>query len=123
MAVFSQDDRGIKMEKTHEEFYNRTGKRIMELRIQKRYTRECLAEMADISSKFLYEIEMGRKGCSYYVIYMLARSLDVTVDYLLQDELDVNESSSEVIYLHFEEEDKKHVDSIMQILYEITHKI
>lgn len=111
------------MEKTHEEFYSRTGKRIMELRVRKHYTRECLAEMADISAKFLYEIEMGRKGCSYYVLYMLARSLGVTADQLLQDELDVKESSSEVIYLHFEEEYKKHVDSIMQILYEITHNI
>lgn len=111
------------MEKTHEEFYNRTGRRIMELRTQKRYTREYLAEMADISSKFLYEIEMGKKGCSYYVLYMLAKALDVTVDYLLQDELNVSESSSEKIYLHFEEKDKKHVDSIMQILYELAHKL
>lgn len=111
------------MEKAHEEFYNRTGKRIMELRVRKHFSRECLAEMADISAKFLYEIEMGKKGCSYYVLYMLAQALDVTVDYLLQDEIEIKESDSERIYLRFEENQKKRVDSIMKLLYEMTHSV
>ena len=40
------------------------GMRIKKLRLEKRYTREQLAYLADISDKFLYEIESGKKGFS-----------------------------------------------------------
>ncbi len=40
------------------------GARIRELREIQNYTREGLAEKVDISAKFLYEIEMGKKGFS-----------------------------------------------------------
>ena len=39
--------------------YYEVGNRIRLLRERKRYTRENLAEKAGISSKFLYEIEIG----------------------------------------------------------------
>ncbi len=74
------------MENTHEKFNIKIGKRIMTMRLHRHYTREYLAEIADISPKFLYEIEVGKKGCSSYVLYMLARALDVSVASLLQDE-------------------------------------
>ena len=38
------------------------GERIRELREVQNYTREVFAEKAGISSKFLYEIETGKKG-------------------------------------------------------------
>ncbi len=40
------------------------GTRIRYIRELNHYTREELAEYADISSKFLYEIESGQKGFS-----------------------------------------------------------
>lgn len=109
------------MENTYEKFNNRTGKRIMELRRHRGYTREQLAEMADISPKFLYEIEVGRKGCSSYILYKLAQALEVDTNYLTQDEIDTENSSSEMIYMQFEDNQKKKIDSIMKLLYEITH--
>ena len=42
--------------------YKNAGIRIRFLREERHYTREYLAEMADISPKFLYEIESGQKG-------------------------------------------------------------
>ena len=36
--------------------------RIRELRESKKYTRQVLAEKANISEKFLYEIETGKSG-------------------------------------------------------------
>lgn len=43
------------------DFYERAGLRIRELRESKRFTREQFSEIADISPKFLYEIETGQK--------------------------------------------------------------
>ena len=45
-------------------FYYNIGGRIRALRELNRYTREKFAEIADISPKFLYEIETGQKGYS-----------------------------------------------------------
>lgn len=41
---------------------NHIGERIREMREMQNYTRELFAEKVDISSKFLYEIETGKKG-------------------------------------------------------------
>lgn len=50
------------MEHAYDEFNIEIGKRIKKLRLQKEYTREYLAECADISAKFLYEVESGKKA-------------------------------------------------------------
>ena len=69
----------------YRDFNLRTGKKIKNLRIEKQLTREHLAELAEISTKFLYEIEIGKKGCSAYVLYRLARSLTVSADFLISE--------------------------------------
>lgn len=53
------------------------------LRIKLGLTREKLAEQAGISSKFLYEIEVGSKGFSGKTLGGLANALDVSCDYIL----------------------------------------
>ena len=50
--------------------YYDAGIRIRCLREEKHYTREKLAEMAEISTKFLYEIEVGSKGVSADTLYI-----------------------------------------------------
>ena len=57
--------------------------RIKELRELNKYTREELAEEAEISAKYLYEIETGRKNFSSDVLGRLARSLSVSCDYIM----------------------------------------
>ncbi|MFR4350150.1 MAG: helix-turn-helix domain-containing protein [Roseburia sp.] len=59
------------------------GKRVRELRERRNYTREDLAEKIEISSKFLYEIEMGRKGFSIAVLRRIAEELSVSCDYII----------------------------------------
>lgn len=44
--------------------YDDIGMRIMGLRKEKGYSREQLAELANISVSFLYEIETSKKGLS-----------------------------------------------------------
>ena len=63
--------------------YESMGERIRHTRLMRGYTREFLAEKAEISSKFLYEIETGRKGFSVLVLYNLCQALEVDSDYIL----------------------------------------
>lgn len=61
----------------------KVGSRIRELREMKHYTRGELAEKVDISAKFLYEIENGKKGFSAEVLCRLSRALSVSCDYIM----------------------------------------
>lgn len=55
-------------------------------------TREELAEAAEMSTSFLYEIETGKKSFSAYTLDNLAQALDLTTDYILHG--DENETES-----------------------------
>lgn len=55
----------------------------MVLRNDRGYTREQLAELADISDKFLYEIETGKKGFSAITLMNLSKALEVSLDYIM----------------------------------------
>lgn len=59
------------------------GHRIRALREYNQYTRDAFAEKLDISSKFLYEIETGKKGFSVDILYRISKVLSVSTDYLL----------------------------------------
>lgn len=63
--------------------YKEAGARIMLTRTMRGYTRECLAELAGISSKFLYEIECGKKGFTARVLYNICKELKVNCDYIM----------------------------------------
>ena len=65
------------------DFERETGARIRALRETAGYSREQLSEMADISVKFLYEIESGKKGMSALTLY-LTRARGVSADSILR---------------------------------------
>ena len=65
--------------------YMHSSEKIKGLRIHQGYTVEQLAEEANISTKFLYEIEAGRKGFSANVLYKISKALNVSCDYILND--------------------------------------
>lgn len=58
----------------------KAGGRIRELREMQKRTREDLAEEVEISCKFLYEIETGRKGFSADILCRIAQALSVSCD-------------------------------------------
>ena len=62
------------------------GIRIREKRKIKHYTRDVLANKVGISSKFLYEIETGRKNFSADILRRLAQELEVSCDYIMLGE-------------------------------------
>ena len=59
------------------------GKRIRVIRELKKKTREQIAELAEISPHFLFEIETGRKTMKAKTIINLAKALNVSTDYIL----------------------------------------
>ena len=59
------------------------GQRITELRKKRGYTREKLAEFADISVQFLADIEKGRKGMTVNTLRKIAATLNVSTDYIV----------------------------------------
>lgn len=65
------------------DFYYEPASRIRELRECNRFTREQLAELADISPKFLYEIETGKKGFTADTLYRISKALSVSSEYIL----------------------------------------
>lgn len=64
------------------------GQRIKGLRLRRKMSREALAELADISASFLYEIETGKKSFSAYTLKNLSRALNVESDYILLGEME-----------------------------------
>lgn len=64
--------------------YSEIGFRIMQLRNQQNISRERLADMADISQKFLYEIEFGKKGFSVIILKSIADSLGTSCEYIVR---------------------------------------
>lgn len=74
------------------------GTHIRKLRNEKKITLEVLAERANMSSNFLWEIEAGRKNPSAKFIIGIAHALDVSLDFLVTGE-DIYEGFGSIISL------------------------
>lgn len=59
------------------------GERIRQRREELGYTREELADRAGISTKFLYEIESGRKDFTTAVLARIATEIQVSCDWIV----------------------------------------
>lgn len=70
--------------------------RARELRVSKGWTQDYVAYKTGISQKFLYEIENGIKGCSAFVALNLAKTLEVSVEYLITGKGGLNEITKEL---------------------------
>ena len=99
----------------------KVGNRIRELREMHNYTREGMAEMVEISPKFLYEIESGKKGFSSDVLCKIARTLTVSCDYIMYGK-EQSLKISEKMYCILKQVETKQIikiQSILKLLIEI----
>ena len=82
--------------------YLETGIRIYQLRQSRHLTREQLAEKADISVPFLYDIERGKKSMTVTTLRNLASALCVTSDFIINgdEEVNIDASSRELIAIY-----------------------
>lgn len=103
------------------DFYKEAGARIFLIRGMRGYTRECLAELAGISAKFLYEIETGKKGFSAGVLHNICDALHVRSDYILTGSNDVfgNEKLLGTLEL-FEQGQTERLDIILREIYKLV---
>ena len=100
--------------------YKDSGERIYLTRVMRGYTREALAELAEISPKFLYEIETGKKGFSGLVLYNICKALKVDCDYILTGKKDATYDKGLVSILELFEEDKtEKLTNILKEIYEL----
>jgi transcriptional regulator with XRE-family HTH domain len=104
-------------------FYNEAGSRIRNLREINRFTRERFAEIADISPKFLYEIETGQKGFSADTLYRIAKALSVSCEYILtgDEQGDCSEEALTALKL-FNNPQIGTVSQILKLIYELNTK-
>ena len=61
----------------------KTGDRIRQLRTQKGYTQEQIAQALNIDRSFYGRIELGQKGCSVDFLIRLSSFFAVSLDYLV----------------------------------------
>lgn len=96
------------------------GKRIKYLREKNNYSRELFAEKIEISSKFLYEIEIGRKGFSVDILFRISMILNISCDYILMGK-DKREISKELLNEIYDMPplQKKYIQEILILLCRI----
>lgn len=70
--------------------FKHLGQRIKEERVRYRYTQEKLAEIAEINESYVGQVERGEKNPSLDTLVSIANSLGVTLDYLLQEEVQID---------------------------------
>ena len=104
------------------EFNKKLGLKIKKLRERRGYSREKLGEMAEISDRFIYDIETGQKGVSAENLYKLSRALNVTSDYLL---FEVEENKNELSYVTetLKNLNSSELESVEKIILEISKMI
>lgn len=101
------------------------GDRIRELREIQHYTREALAEKVDISAKFLYEIEVGKKGFSAETLCRISQALSVSCDYIMLGEHNSHHGSEKIICVleTLEPKQVSKMQDIVKILYEMSKSL
>ena len=101
------------------------GDRIRTLREMNNYTREELAEKVDISTKFLYEIELGKKGFSAHTLSRLAKNLSVSCDYIMYGEDNRPQGTEKLAYVleTLEPQQRRKTQELLEILCELCREV
>ena len=109
-------------------FRREIGKRIRQIREEKEMTRDQLAINAEITSKFLYELENGKKGLSANTLLKIANALSCSCDYILLgikrgDGSYGNEAFDRQLLKGFNEKQCEIISEILQLLLELNEEM
>lgn len=98
------------------------GKRIRELRISKNLTRDQLAEKTMLSSKFIYEVENGKKGLSVDSLFKIATVLSCSCDYILMGKNEEERRFIKILQIlaKLEEKDVIYVSNMLEVMKEVN---
>ena len=96
------------------------GKKLKEIRISKDLTQEYIANMADVNTSHISNIENNRVKVSLTTLVQICNALDTTVDYILAEEYNQPSSAIEQEILHelhnCSEDTKKQILKIVKAL-------
>lgn len=96
------------------------GLRIRKIRKERRYSREKLAEYADISVNFLGAVETGKKSMTVQYLAKIAKALNVTTDYLIYGSApDEQNAEINAILSSMSKEKRKQVEKMLVALVEM----
>lgn len=98
--------------------YKAVGERIKNSRLDKNMTQDTLAELIDVNSSFISNIERGKTKMSTETLASIARSLYISVDYLLFGEVSLeHDQYTNIAVLEIKEllrdKDKNYVNSFL----------
>ncbi len=93
--------------------YVTSSKMIKELRVRRGYSVSELAEAADISTKFLYNIETGKAGFSAKVLFDIANALNVSCDFILTGSTENEISTIVETIKQFDETEVRYLERIL----------
>ena len=100
--------------------YMKLGEKIKKERMRNRLTQEMLAEMADITSSYVGQIERGERKVTLSKLVRIANVLNVSVDYLLSDNVELTDDNLQVeiknAMNNMEEKDKHVIIDIIKII-------
>lgn len=101
------------------------GKRIRKTREHYGFTRERLAEMANISPQFFVHIENGTKSMTANTICNLARALNVSADYLLfgLEDTDLNRTLAMEALVSLLPEDRMLAERVLQTVLQMIKNV
>lgn len=80
--------------------FENIGKKLKEVRLSKGLTQEYIADMADVNTSHISNIENNRVKISLTTLVHVCNALDVTVDFILADEYNKPSSVLEQEVLH-----------------------
>lgn len=96
------------------------GKRLREIRISKGLTQEYIANMADVNTSHISNIENNRVKISLPTLVHVCNALEVTIDYILADEYNDTDSALDQEILRqlqvFSPDTKERIIKIIQAL-------
>lgn len=107
------------------------GKNIQLARLKKGYTQEVLAEKANVSTKYISALERGVSSGSIPLIINMCSLLDISPNYIfrnvlninkLNDEIDIIDKTTLILYEKLNDENKKFVKDTINHLYNMQKK-
>ena len=80
--------------------FEQIGENLKKIRLSKNLTQEYIANMADVNTSHISNIENNRVKVSLSTLVQICNALDTTVDYILADEYNQPTSALEQEILH-----------------------
>lgn len=88
------------------------GKKINYIRKQRKLTSEQLGELCDVNAGYIRQIESGRRLPSFTLFINLCNALNISSDYLLEQELNFPSDENDIYSIAYEKVRKLPPDQI-----------